>query len=72
MLSDVEKGNILVLKDQSLSIGAIARKIGRSHKSLKFSKKNPDGYGKTKHKGCPRKLSAHSDRKISREISGTS
>ncbi|CDF32824.1 unnamed protein product [Chondrus crispus] len=68
-LTDVEKGQILVLHNQCSSVREIAESINRSKTVVHNSTKNPQAYGSKKRSGRPPKLTPVLMRKVIREAS---
>ncbi|RWS16678.1 hypothetical protein B4U80_15057, partial [Leptotrombidium deliense] len=55
-LTELEIGKIIAFRDQGLSYRKIADRIGRSKTVVEHVCKDPEGYGKRKSPGRPRKL----------------
>ncbi|CDF34225.1 unnamed protein product [Chondrus crispus] len=68
-LTDVEKGQILVLHNECLSIREIAESISRSKTVVHNFLKNPPAYGSKKRTERPPKLTPALRRRVFREAS---
>ncbi|CDF37795.1 unnamed protein product [Chondrus crispus] len=68
-LTDVEKGQILVLHNGCLSVREIAESINRSKTVVHNFMKNPQAYGSKKRSGMPPKLTPGLKRRVIREAS---
>ncbi|CDF38310.1 unnamed protein product [Chondrus crispus] len=68
-LTDVEKGQMLVLHNECLSIREIAESISRSKTVVQNVLKNPPAYGSEKRTGRPPKLTLALKRRVIREVS---
>lgn len=66
-LSAVEQGQVRVLKQQNLSLRAIAKAVGRSKTVVGNFLKDPDAYAAKKRKGKARKLSERDRRVLFRQ-----
>lgn len=72
MSSDVEKGQILALREEGYTYRSIANRIHRSKTLVGKFLMNPDGYGTAKRSGRPSKFSGADRRRIQRNFSNAS
>lgn len=71
VLSDVEKGQILVYADQNKNLSEIAKTLKRSRCVIRSFLQNKEKYGTIERSGRKKKLSAREEAKIVRAASGT-